>query len=117
MSFNVRIYGYKGMRQVPNLSAQQFTGDTVYAMDEPYEWVQKISVNGDVMTPGFVTVNPDKSSVIRVEVPPGAAVRYEVNPTGRNVAAGDNSPRLSGVDVFPWGQGWSFSMVDGAGHP
>ena len=116
MAFNVRVFGYRGMRQLPHLAQHQFTGDTVYALEEPYEWAQLLTVTGDAMTP-FVIPPADLSHILRIEVPPGAAVRYEINPPSRVVVAGNGSPRLTGVDVFPWSSGYSISLVDAAGHP
>lgn len=116
MAFNIRVFGYRGLRQIPHINNTQFTSDTVYALEEPYLWSQVMSVNGDVLTPAFAPVANDKAQVIRVEVPPGAAVRFEVNTPGRAVVAGDLSPRLAGTDVFPWGVGFGLSFVDAAGH-
>ena len=118
MAFNVRAFGYRGMRQLPNMDNKQFTGDTVYALEEPYEWSQVLNVNGDVMTP-FVGPGSaaDKSNILRIEVPAGSAVRYEINPPGRNIAAGNASPLLTQSDVFPWSVGYTLSLVDAAGYP
>jgi hypothetical protein len=116
MSFNVRLFGYRGMRQIKSLNNTQFTGDTVYLLDEPYEWSQLINVNGDVMAPAFAPMNPDLAQVLRVEIPNACAIRYEVNPPGRNVQAGNLSPVLTGSDNFPWAVGYSVSIVDAAGH-
>lgn len=118
MAFNVRVYGYRGMRQLPNLSQRQNTDDAVFALEEPYDWAQLINVNGGAMDP-FIGpgANPDLANILRIEVPPDQAVRYEINTPGRNVAAGNLSPRLSGVDVFPWTKGSSLIMVDAAGFP
>lgn len=117
MAFNVRIYGYRGMRQLPHLANHQYTSDTVYALEEPYEWAQTINVSGDVMAPAFLAPANDKAKIVRIEVPDGSAVRYEINPPTRAVAAGNDSPRLTGVDVFPWSAGFTVSLVDAAGHP
>lgn len=116
MAFNVRAFGYRGMRQLSHLANRQFTSDTVYALEEPYEWAQIFSINGDVMTPAFASIANDLAVILRIEVADGSAVRYEINPPGRVTVAGNNSPKLSGVDVFPWGPGWSLSMVDAASH-
>lgn len=114
----VRAFGYRGMRQLPNMANLQFTGDTVYALEEPYEWSQAISVVGIVMDP-FVGPGgaADLARILRLEVPDGDAVRYEINPPGRNVQAGNASPRLVGMDVFPWATGYSLSLVDAALYP
>lgn len=119
MAFNVRVFGYRGMRQLPNMDNKQFTSDTVYSLEEPYEWSQAISVNGIVMDPPFVGpgASADLARILRIEVADGQAVRYEINPPGRNVQAGNASPKLSGVDVFPWATGYSISLVDALLYP
>lgn len=104
------------MRQLPNMSNLQFTGDTVYALEEPYEWSQVISINADVMTPPFASVANDKSKILVIEVPDNAAIRYEINPPGRSVVAGDQSRKMFGVDLFPWSVGFSITIVDAANH-
>jgi hypothetical protein len=114
MTFNVRLFGYRGMRQLPHLAQHQFTSDTVYALEEPYEWSQVIAITGTVMAPSFISPSPDPARILRIEVPDGAAVRYEINPYGRSVAAGNQSPKLTGSDVFPWAIGYSVSLVDAA---
>jgi hypothetical protein len=117
MAFNVRFFGYRGMRQLVHLAQSQFTSDTVYALEEPYEWSQVVSVNGAVMTPAFSSVALDLSKILRIEIPDGSAVRYEINPPGRNVQAGAQSPKLTGSDVFPWALGYTISVVDAASYP
>lgn len=118
MAFNVRVFGYRGMRQMRNMDNKQFTGDTVYALEEPYEWSQVLSIDGLVMT-AFVGPGggQDLAQILRIEVADGQAIRYEINPPGRNVQAGDESPKLTGVDVFPWATGYSVSFVDALNYP
>lgn len=117
MAFNVRLYGYRGTRQLPRLGDRQFSSDSIYALEEPYEWAQVINVNGLVMTPAFVSPVADLAVILRMEVPDGSAVRYEINPPGRATVAGNVSPKLIGTDVFPWASGYSVSLVDAANYP
>lgn len=113
MAFNVRSFGYLGLRQFPKINPNQFAGDSVYGLEEPYVWVQLLAVNG-ATPPAFAAQNPDRSSILRIEVPDGQKIRYEINPPGRNVVVSVNSPGLTGSDNFPWGQGWSLSIADAA---
>lgn len=113
--FNVRVFGYRGMRQIPHLNNVQYTSDTVYALEEPYEWSDVVSVNGATMTPvTIIAPANDKSKILRIEVADNAQIRFEINPPGRAVAAGNKSPRMSGIDVYPWSPGYSFNCVDAA---
>ena len=113
MSFNVRVFGYRGVRNIPRVSQQQFSGDSVDVLDEPYLWRQLLVVNGTV-PPAFTIQLPDKSTLLRIEVPDNSAVRFEINPPGRNVAADGSSPRLVGDNNFGWGEGFALSLVDAA---
>lgn len=114
MAFNVRVFGYKGIRQIPRVNPAQNSEDAYYTLEEPYEW-QFTAVTNDTSTPVSVPAqNPDKAAVVRIEVPAGSKIRYEINPPGRNVAASVNSPSLTGSDNFTWGAGWSISLLDAA---
>ena len=81
----------------------------------PQEFSQVIAV-------GAVAVSsaPDvgtQTNILRIEVPDGQSVRFEINPQGRNVAAGNASPILSGHDQFYFKPGWSVSLIDAAALP
>lgn len=116
MAFNVRVFGYRGIRNLPRISFQQRADDSVNVLEEPYEWRQLLVVNGTI-PPAFTTVNPDKSQLLRIEVPDGSAIRYELNPPSRAAVADGSSPRQVGDQNYPWGPGWSLSIVDAASYP
>lgn len=119
---SVRIFGYSGIVQIQQNMVKQFSSDSVFLLTEPYIWSQKLLLAGATpvsSTPYTPPANtPDRTTLLRIEVPDGVQIRYEVNPNGplavtaRN--AGDLSPRLSGFDQFEWGQGWTLSIVDAA---
>src|ERR1700704_761346 len=110
MAFNVRVFGYRGVTHLTIVLPKQFSSDTVSQLDQPYEFSQVISVSGAAASSAADT--GAKTTLLRIEVADGQTVRYEINPPGRNVAAGNASPRLSGVDVFAFAPGWSVSLVD-----
>lgn len=116
MAFNVRLFTYRGMRQIPQLLVKQFNADSVFVLDEPYIASQVISVSAVAATSSPAT---DDSTILRIEVPDGQQVRYEINPNGPTASnartAGNGSPRLSGFDNFAWGSGYSISLIDAAG--
>jgi hypothetical protein len=116
MSFNVRVFGYKGIRSFPRLSFQQRADDSVSVLEEPYEWRQLLLVNGTV-PPAFTTVIPDLAQILRIEVPEGNMIRYELNSPGRFAIADNGSPKQVGDQNYPWGPGWSLSIVDAASYP
>ena len=116
MSFNVRTFGYRGLRSMPRLDQQQMITDSVSMLNEPYEWRQLLLVSGTI-PPAFTTILPDLSNIIRIEVPDGQSIRYEINSPGRSVVADGGSPRQVGDQNYPFGPGWSISIVDGASYP
>ena len=119
MAFNVRVFGYRGIEQMPVVLPKQYSSDSVFQMIEPYEWGETISVSA-VAASSSSQAAPDKTMMLRVEVPDGQTVRYEINPPNRPggvVTANSNSPSLSGKDYFYFRQGWTISLIDAAGLP
>lgn len=117
--FNVRIFTYQGIVQVHQRLVKQYSSDSVFLLDEPYLASQLLAVPaGGGAVSSAVVVAPDRSTVLRVEVPDFQQIRYEINPSGPLVAsarvAGNLSPRLSGFDQFAWGAGYTISVCDAA---
>lgn len=123
MSFNVRCYGHQGIvsMRLVNDAGQQHS-DSVFQLSQPYVWTQLLTASGTAVSLALpVTVlapfNGDVSNVLRIEVPDGQAIRFEINPPNVSRVAGTNSPKMSGVDQFQWGSGWSLSIIDASGLP
>lgn len=122
-AFNVRIFAYRGTRQIHQVLVKQYNADSVFVLDEPYLWSQLLAVNGATpVSSAPVSGSADGgSTVLRIEVPDGQQIRYEINPSGPSASntrvAGNTSPRLSGFDNFQWGAGYSISVVDAASFP
>lgn len=115
MSFNVRIFAYEGLTQMQLVRPQQFSSDSVFQLTQPYKWGQVISVSAVA-----ASSSPDATTnvnILRIEVPDGQSIRYEINPSGRAVVAGTSSPILSGHDQFQFAPGWSVSLIDAAALP
>lgn len=120
MAFDVRIYGHDGLKRMPVLGAAQFASDSVYQLNQPYLWAQKVTTNGVTPVSSAAAAVPtgktqDGTEILRIEVPDGQAIRYEVNPPGRNIAASINSPILTGRDQIRFGAGWTISIIDATG--
>jgi hypothetical protein len=114
MSFTVRIFGHRGISQSHVVTPQQDSKDSVYVLHQPYAWSQALTTNGQ--TPVSSTpVNPDGATLLRVEVPDGQAIRYEINAGTRNVPASANSPLLTGRDQLMWIGNATLSIIDAAG--
>lgn len=122
MAFNVRIFGYRGVVQVEQRMVKQNTSDTVFLMDDPYEWSQVLNVPGGAgVVASQVNALPDLATIVYVQCPPGQRVRYEVNPQGPNAAtsrvAGNASPEGNGWFQLPYSKGMTFSFVDATAFP
>lgn len=123
MAFNLRIFGYRGVTQIEQRMPKQFTSETVFLMDEPYEWKQNLPIaeGTGAATPSAVQATPDLATLLYVQCPAGKSVRYEVNPQGPNATtarvAGNDSPMLSGWAQLPYSKGTTYSFCDAAFFP
>lgn len=117
---NVRIFAYRGMRQIQQVLVKQFNADSVFVLEEPYLWSQVLASNGatPVSSTPVSGAADGGSTILRIECPDGFQIRYEINPSGPSASnarlAGNSSPRLAGFDNFQWGAGYSISIVDAA---
>lgn len=118
MPFNVRIFAHRTLEQMTHKD-RQYTGDTVFVLNQPYEWSQVIPVSAVAASSAPIADenNQAQVNILRIEVPDNETVRYEINPPGRNVAASTLSPRLSGSDQFYFRSAWTISIIDAAGLP
>lgn len=122
MSFTVRIFGHDGLSRMRVLGsgAGQMSTDSVFQLNQPYLWAQQLVTNGATpvgSTPAALPsgMTRDNTDMLRIEVPDGQAVRYEVNPPNRAIAASANSPLLTGLNQIKFGSGWTISIIDAAG--
>lgn len=118
MAFNVRVITYRGIRNIPQVLPKQYSGDSVFARDEPYFSSQVVVVSS--IAANSVPQAADAGAALMVlEIPDGQAVRYEVNLSGAGASnarvAGASSPRTTGTQIFHWGNGASISLIDAAG--
>lgn len=137
MTFNVRVFGHRGTRQLHQVNPVQFTGNISQALVQPYDWAQVVTTAG--ATPvNTLVVGPtfgfnDQATLVLIEVPDGQTIRYEFNVPNRSGAyvvngiitpflttgtpAGTNSPSLSGKNIFDWIVGTTISIVEAASFP
>lgn len=111
MAFNTRIFGYRGISQIPQLNAKQYTADAVFVLDEPIVFGQTIVTDVVAVTSA---ANADLGTkILRVEVPSGEAIRYRIIPAGWPVVAADTDcPYLSGLNNFTFAPNWRISLID-----
>ena len=118
MAFNVRLAAYRGMAQVQNLNSKQYTGDTVFLLDEPPIWTQTVSVSAAAATSLVPVGDNDKVRILHVEIPGDEAVRYRIVPENYTVVAADiDCLSVSGKQNFVFAKGWRISLIDAAGLP
>lgn len=116
MAFNVRVFGHRGIEQLHESLPRQFSSDSVHVLVQPYEWAGLLVATAVAVSSNAQAI-PDKTQILRVEVPDGQSIRYEINTPGRGAVAGNNSPILSGHDQFYFRQGWTISIIDAATLP
>lgn len=119
MAFNVRIFGYRGVRQMNDINPKQLNTAQVNVLVQPYEWSQVITTNGATAVASIAVPN-DLATVLRIEVPDGQTIRYEINipnRAGGAVSAGNASPAHSGRDQFDWTPNSTISIVEQASFP
>ncbi|MFA6267664.1 MAG: hypothetical protein WC670_18350 [Pseudolabrys sp.] len=117
MTFTVRIFGYRGNTQMRDVLPKQYSADSVRMLEEPYEWGQALVSNGLTAVTSVSNTAQDRVSMLKVEVPDGESIRYEVVPPGGTRSVGVNSPRMSGTDFYPFFPGWTFQFIDHASAP
>lgn len=119
-NFNVRIYGYRGVSQIPQVHVTQFSNDSLLVNEEPYVFGELLSTNGDAAVTSTAE-NSTGTKMLKVEVPDGKAIRYEVNlngPLATNArVASTDSPKMEGVNWITFSPGATFSFVDAANFP
>ena len=121
MAFSVRLFGYQGLARIPVTNDGGVIGtDSVYVFHGPYLWSQTVTTNGLTSVNSTVAPIPanhtiDPTRFVRVEVPDGQSIRYELNPTGTATVATSNSPLLTGRDQVIFGPNWIFSCIDASG--
>lgn len=114
--FIVRLFGYLGVRQ-ESILARDSVYDLLLALNDHYEFHTFAVTNGLIP----VTLGPsrqapiDLAQFVRVEVPDGQAIRYEIQTPNRSQPADANSPLLTGVQQVAWGPRWSLSVIDATG--
>lgn len=121
MSFTVRIYGHQGLARVPITNdGGTYGADSVLMLHLPYLWKQALTSNGTTPVNSTVASIPtgltvDPTRLLRVEVPDGNIIRYEVSATGTATSATTNSPTLEGNREIMFGPNWVFSFIDASG--
>jgi len=122
VAFTVRIFGHDGLSRMKVLGAGagQLSTDSVFQLNQPYLWAQQLATNGTIPVASSVAPTPaskanDPTDILRIEVPDAQAIRYEVNPPNRSVAASVNSPILTGLNQIKFGAGWTISIIDASG--
>lgn len=114
MSFTVRVFGYRGYKQLP-VSQVQEGGNGNVGLFQPYEWNQSvISTGATPIAAGPTGTDPDLTKLLVVEIPSGSSIRYEIKPPGSSRIASTNSPLMSaGSNVIPFEKGWTFQFIEG----
>lgn len=117
MTVSVKLFTHVGVTSPQLQQNTRFQTDAVFMLKQPYSARETISA-GASATSSTSALAPDSSeadrqiSLLHVQVAAGQFVRYEINPPNRSVAADANSPLLSGHETFPFGPGWTISLIE-----
>lgn len=117
MAFNVRIFGYRGLTQMREPISRHYHADSVHMLIEPYDWGQTLVSDGANRVASAADTTFPRVTVLKVEVPDGEGIRYEIRPTSQHRIVTVDSPRLQGIDYFSFGPGWTFEFIDLAAAP
>lgn len=115
--FNVRLFVYRGIRDINTVLPKQFSSDSVKVNDDPTLSSQVVAVAATGQAYESVPDAADVGSTCAIiEVPDNQAVRYELNQLGPAGAghrnASTTSRRITGDHVINWGPGFSISVID-----
>lgn len=117
---SVRLIAYRSIVQLEQSGLKFHNADSVFVREEPYQWSQKITLNGATAVSSVVQPN-DTAKFVVVEVDDNIQVRYELNPNGPGKIntrdASTMSPKLAGENVFQWFAGATMSFIDAASAP
>ena len=113
MTAKVRIFYHQGIVTAPLMGGgAAFSAESSQLLDQPYldsevlicDTKKAQSTSGDRAGPA--------ARLVRIEVQPGKSIYYEINPPNRSVKASDHSPLLSGAATYPFGGGWTISVLE-----
>lgn len=79
-------------------------------LDQPY--LGSSFLICDATKPATTEKTPAGALIASIEVQPGKAVYYEVNPPGRVVSVDEGSPMISGKTQCQIGKGWTISVIE-----
>lgn len=120
--FNVRVFAYRGIREIAQVLPKQFSADSVKVNAEPALSRQIINVAASGQAYESVPdANDAPATCAVIEVPDGYAVRYVVNPLGPSgsghVNAASVDRKMTGTQIVEWGAGYSISVIDASTLP
>jgi len=111
MTATVGIFFHSGLTTAPvDASGGRFSSDSVMLLKQPYLGRSFVSVDQNAAV--SCSQAPQNTKLVRIEVQPGKAVRYEINPPNRGVVADSQSPLMSGSDQLQFGDRWTISFLE-----
>lgn len=111
MPLNVRIFGYRGMVQAQVIDTRFHTADTVFFLEEPYLWSQKLTLPDDGTPVSSAMVSDLNTAIVKIEVDDGRQAFIEIRPLSGTNSLGDRSPLVSGENIYEWGPGYTIACA------
>jgi|GEM_PF-4453855 len=113
MAALVRCFTYSCISSAPiNAASGVYRTDSVSLLKQPYLARQAVIATTSSAQSTGEALSPRGTTILHVEVEPGATVAYEINPPGRATPADASSPRVSGASNFEFGVGWTVSFLE-----
>ncbi len=110
MPFQVGLYCYRGVIPLPVSQTTRNYTDSVYVLEQPY--LANLTAQSNGATAVSTEMSPNGTSVLRVEVADGSAIRYEIWPNGTGTAPSSTSPLLTGREQVHFPANSKFAFIE-----
>lgn len=114
MTIDVRIFAHGELAVAPvGASSSRYSTDSLF-LAPPYIGREKLTVGTVAAVSSDQANAPVGTVILRVEVPAGKVVAYEINRRNADTprVADSSSPTLEGRMTLYFGEGWTVSMLD-----
>lgn len=114
MSIAVNIFCHGELAVAPvGASSSRFSTDSLF-LAPPYLAKEQLTVTTGAAVASSPSTAPTGCAIVRVEVPAGKIVAYELNRANETPArvADSTSPTIEGRATLIFGPGWTVSLLD-----
>lgn len=114
MTATVRMFCFRDVSNLPvNPGSGTFSSSGFPVLSYPYSARETLTATPDApVSSNPITSSVGKPRLARIEVQAGHTVYIEFNPPGRDAVADVNSPTLTGIEAFMFGENWTISVLE-----